>query len=74
MIISNPPFSAGKKVVQAFIRQSYDHLRPGGKLWLVVPTNKWAKSYIKINQEIFGADAITIVTIEAWYRVRYSTK
>lgn len=74
IIISNPPFSAGKQVVKEFIRQAYNHLRPGGRLWLVVPTNKWAKSYITINQEIFGEDAITIVAIEAWYRVRYATK
>lgn len=39
-IISNPPFSAGKKVVQQFISQSYQHLHTNGQLRLVAPTNK----------------------------------
>ena len=28
-ILTNPPFSAGKVVVQEFIRESHKHLRPG---------------------------------------------
>jgi 16S rRNA (guanine1207-N2)-methyltransferase len=39
LIFSNPPFHAGKDVdysmTEAFIRQSYAALEPGGSLWLV---------------------------------------
>lgn len=74
VIITNPPFSAGKKVVCDFIQQAYNHLDRDGLLWIVVPTNKWAKSYIKITEEIFWANNIEIIALEAWYRVRTARK
>lgn len=74
IIITNPPFSAGKKTVTAFIQQSYDHLAEGGVLWIVVLTNKWAKSYVTITEQIFGVKNIAIVALEAGYRVRTATK
>ncbi len=40
IIITNPPFSAGKSAVRLFIEQSYEHLHDDGILWMVVPTNK----------------------------------
>ncbi len=74
IIITNPPFSAGKSVVKSFIEQSYAHLHDNGILWMVVPTNKWAKSYIKITEEIFWTKNIEIIALEAWYRVRTARK
>ena len=73
-ILTNPPFSAGKKTVTAFIEQSYSHLVEGWVLWMVVPTNKWAKSYVAITEEIFWKNNIRIVALEAGYRVRTATK
>jgi 16S rRNA (guanine1207-N2)-methyltransferase len=73
-IITNPPFSAGKKVVQWCIQQAYDHLTDWGVVWIVVPTNKWAKSYINYTQEIFGSEKVKIIALEAGYRVWTATK
>lgn len=68
-IVINPPFSAGKKVVKQFLNQAYDHLAPRGMIWVVVPTKKWAKSYIERCREAFWPLSITIQSLEAWYRV-----
>jgi 16S rRNA (guanine1207-N2)-methyltransferase len=73
-ILSNPPFSAGKKIVKEFIQLSYDHLLDWWILWMVVPTNKWAKSYITITESIFWKNNIKIIALEAGYRVRVATK
>ncbi len=69
IILTNPPFSAGKKTVTHFIEQAYTHLKDWGILWIVVPTNKWAKSYVTITENIFGKENIDIMALEAWYRV-----
>lgn len=74
MIVTNPPFSAGKKIVQGCIKQSYDHLEVGWVLRVVVPTYKWAKSYISYTQEVFWIESVEVVTLEAGYRVWKATK
>lgn len=68
-IIVNPPFSVGKKAVKQFLKQAYDHLAPQGALRIVIPTKKWAKSYIDRCREEFGVSSITIQSLEAGYRV-----
>lgn len=73
-ILSNPPFSAGKAVVKEFIQSSYEHLLEWWVLWMVVPTNKWAKSYITITESIFWQNNVNIIALEAGYRVRIATK
>lgn len=74
IIITNPPFSAGKSTVKAFIQSSYDHLVEWWVLWMVVPTNKWAKSYVAITESIFWKESVNIIALEAGYRVRMATK
>lgn len=39
-IVSNPPISAGKKLNTQLINEAWDHLNPGGALWLVAFHNK----------------------------------
>ncbi len=68
-ILCNPPFSAGKSVVQRLIQESLIHLSQDGELWLVVPTKKWAKSYIEWCRSLFWDESITLHSLEAWYRV-----
>ena len=68
-IVMNPPFSAGKKVVKEFLKQGYEHLAPRGMMWVVIPTKKWAKSYLERCREEFGVWSITIQSLEAGYRV-----
>ena len=53
-ILTNPPFSAGKDLCIEFIRQSREHLKPGGTLQLVAPHNKGGESLKRIMQETFG--------------------
>ena len=74
VIVTNPPFSAGKSTVKEFIQSSYDHLVEWWVLWMVVPTNKWAKSYVTITGSIFWEYKVHIVALEAGYRVRTATK
>ncbi len=39
-VISNPPIRAGKKVVHQVITGSFEHLKPGGDLTIVIQKNK----------------------------------
>jgi 16S rRNA (guanine1207-N2)-methyltransferase len=64
-IIINPPFSAGKITVKNFITTAYDHLEEGGKLWIVIPTNKVAKGYVSLCKENYGKQNTQIVALEA---------
>jgi 16S rRNA G1207 methylase RsmC len=48
VILTNPPFSAGKKVCIDIIKQSHDHLNKDGLLQLVAPHNKGGESLKKI--------------------------
>ena len=54
VILTNPPFSAGKSVCLEFIRQSFDHLNTSGSLQLVAPHNKGGESLKKYMKELFG--------------------
>lgn len=53
-ILTNPPFSAGKKVCFDFIEQSANHLNKGGLFELVAPHNKGGESLKKKMLEVFG--------------------
>lgn len=73
-ILTNPPFSAGKNIVHSFLLQGYDHLALSWKLRVVVPTKRWAKSYIKRCQEQFWEENVELQTIESGFRVWTITK
>jgi 16S rRNA (guanine1207-N2)-methyltransferase len=36
LVLSNPPTHSGKEVLQSFVDEAYDRLRPGGSLYVVV--------------------------------------
>jgi 16S rRNA G1207 methylase RsmC len=44
----------GKAAVETVIREARRRLRPGGSLWLVVPTKKGAKGYLSLMEELFA--------------------
>jgi len=69
-ILTNPPFSAGKKLCIEIIKQSKDHLNPGGSLQLVAPHNKGGSSLKKVMEEIYG----NVSELVKWsgYRVYFS--
>jgi 16S rRNA (guanine1207-N2)-methyltransferase len=71
-IVSNPPFSAGKGAVEAIIHYAVEHLRPGGELWLVIPTNKGAKSFMKQLNTLFPRTETK--AISAGYRILWAAK
>jgi len=72
IILTNPPFSMGKKVCFQFIEESYKKLNIWWELCVVVPTKKWAKSYKNKIYEIF--QNIQTVAMERWFRVFFAKK
>ncbi len=54
VILTNPPFSAGKKLCLTIIDQSFEHLNKDGLLELVAPHNKGGESLKKHMLETFG--------------------
>ena len=53
-ITINPPIHAGKSVMFSMYEGSYHHLKPGGKLYIVILKKHGAESSIKRLNEIFG--------------------
>ena len=45
LILTNPPFRQGKELVGQWLQEAKDHLRPGGRLALVVRTRQGARSW-----------------------------
>jgi 16S rRNA (guanine1207-N2)-methyltransferase len=72
VILTNPPFSAGKKTCIEFIRQSFNHLNKEGIFQLVAPHNKGGESLKNAMLEIFG-NAEDIAK-KSGYRVYISIK
>ncbi|MGV8150713.1 MAG: class I SAM-dependent methyltransferase [Candidatus Woesearchaeota archaeon] len=54
IILTNPPFSAGKKVCFNFIEESFKHLNKKGLFQLVAPHNKGGESLKRKMLEVFG--------------------
>ncbi len=53
-IVCNPPQKAGKAVNQKIIRESINHLKPGGSLWIVGRHNVGGKTMMGWMKETFG--------------------
>lgn len=71
-ILTNPPFSAGKRVCFNFIEQSFGHLNNKGILFLVAPHNKGGESLKKKILEVFGNAGE--ITKKSGYRVYIGIK
>lgn len=54
VILMNPPFRAGKKVVYPMIEAAKEHLSTGGALYTVCMTRQGAKTLAKKMEEVFG--------------------
>lgn len=54
VILTNPPFSAGKRLCIDIIKQSHDHLNKDGLLELVAPHNKGGESLKRIMLSTFN--------------------
>jgi len=53
-ILTNPPIRAGKEVVHTIFEQSFQHLRSGGELWVVIQKKQGAPSAKAKLEELFG--------------------
>lgn len=53
-IVSNPPLAAGKALNLRLIREAWEHLVPGGALWLTAFHNKGGETLKKHMKEAFG--------------------
>lgn len=51
-ILTNPPIRAGKKVVHHIFEQAYEHLIPGGELWVVIQKKQGAPSAMEKMKEL----------------------
>lgn len=54
MIVTNPPIRAGKDVVFSFYEGAYDHLKEGGKLYVVIQKKQGAASTKTKLLSLFG--------------------
>ncbi|WP_225048121.1 class I SAM-dependent methyltransferase [Lacticaseibacillus kribbianus] len=58
VIVTNPPVRAGKAVVTAILNGAFDHLVPGGQLFVVLQKKQGAPSALKTMKERFGDAAV----------------
>lgn len=55
IIVTNPPIRAGKQVVFSFYEGAFDHLNPGGRLYVVIQKKQGAPSSREKLEMIFGS-------------------
>ncbi len=72
VILMNPPFRAGKKVVYPMVEKAREYLKSGGSLYTVCMTRQGAKSLAKHMGEVFGE--VDEVKKGSGYRVYRATK
>ncbi|MGN1400594.1 MAG: class I SAM-dependent methyltransferase [Bacillus sp. (in: firmicutes)] len=53
-VVTNPPIRAGKQIVHQIFESAYDHLKPGGELWVVIQKKQGAPSAAQKMEELFG--------------------
>lgn len=66
-ILTNPPIRAGKQVVFGIYDGSFNHLKEGGELWVVIQKKQGAASSQKHIEEVFGN--CSVVTKEKGYYI-----
>ncbi|MBS7262320.1 MAG: class I SAM-dependent methyltransferase [Eubacteriales bacterium] len=71
-ILTNPPIRAGKTVIYRIFSQSYEHLVPGGRLYLVIRKQQGAPSAVKFLKTLFSG--VEIADRSAGYQVIVCTK
>lgn len=54
LIVSNPPIRAGKAVVHRILKESYDHLKAGGRFVCVIQKKQGAASAQEALEGVFG--------------------
>lgn len=72
LVLVNPPIRAGRAVVVRLLREAYQCLRPGGRLYLVARTAQGARTLGRILGEVYGR--VTEVERGGGYRVYEATR
>jgi len=72
VVVTNPPIRAGKVTLRRLVREVWEHLRPGGRLYFVVRTAQGAKTLARDVAEVFGA--VRELERRAGYRVYEAVK
>lgn len=57
LIVSNPPIRIGKARLQAMWAEAYEHLRPGGRFYLVIRRAQGAETALAYLQQLTGEAA-----------------
>lgn len=68
-ILTNPPIRAGKAVVHRIFEEAFDHLVPGGTLWIVIQKKQGAPSAKTKLEEVFGLDSVEEAGKDKGYRI-----
>lgn len=68
-IITNPPIRAGKQVVFSIYEQSYERLKQGGELWVVIQKKQGAPSTIEKLAQLF-AEVETVSKKKGYFIIR----
>lgn len=68
-IYMNPPVRAGKGLVFQWYEAAWNHLAPGGKLWVVIQKKQGAPSTERHLQTLFGAEQVVCAAREKGYYV-----
>ncbi|MBS2967324.1 class I SAM-dependent methyltransferase [Metabacillus sp. KIGAM252] len=66
-ILTNPPIRAGKSVVHEILEKSYEYLRAGGELWVVIQKKQGAPSAAAKLEEHF--DEVDVVQKKKGYYI-----
>ena len=71
-VLTNPPIRAGKQVVHEIFEKSYEHLVPGGELWVVIQKKQGAPSAMEKMESLFGN--VDVVAKKKGYFILMSKK
>lgn len=71
-IISNPPIRAGKKIVHEILTGSFERLKTGGSLWIVIQKKQGGPSAAAKMEEVFGN--VEVVAKDKGYFIYRSMK
>jgi len=72
VILTNPPYAAGRKICYSFIEESVEHLTEGGSLQLVARHQKGGKMLALHMEEVFGN--VETLAIQSGFRIYKSVK
>lgn len=68
-ILTNPPIRAGKKTVHDIFEQSFEHLIPGGELWVVIQKKQGAPSALEKLKSLFS-DVETVDKSKGYFIIK----